>query len=395
MKGRVPFDDAHADPRRALLVELFRAALAAVDGRRRVRAALAGGRSGGRASVFAAGKAAAAMTLGAADALGDRIARALVVGPEGSIPAELRALRGVDCREAGHPRPDERSLEAGRALVGFAEAARSDGRVLLLVSGGASALVELPAPGVGLAGLAGLYDRSLAERMDIESLNRERAALSRIKGGRLRELFEGCELEALLLSDVPRDDPAVLGSGIADGPGIARRLVGSLDDALDAVLRAAASQGLVAARGQGRLSGDARAAARRICHELAIGRADLLAFGGETTVELPPRPGRGGRCQHLAAAASQAIAGHPDYLVLAAGTDGRDGASEDAGAIVDGGTAGRAADAGIDPEAALAAGDSGALLEATGDLLHTGPTGTNVGDIVLALRRPPEEMSPR
>jgi hydroxypyruvate reductase len=395
LQGRVPFDDDRADPRRSLLVELFRAALAAVDGRRRVRAALAGAREGGRVSVFAVGKAAPAMTLGAVDALGGRIARGLVVAPGGSIPAELRALPGIDCREAGHPRPDARSLEAGRALLDFASVARGVEPVLLLVSGGASALVEAPAAGVGLAELVALYDRSLAERLDIEALNRERAAVSRIKGGRLGALLAGSPVQALLLSDVPRDDPAVLGSGIADGPGIARRVVGSIDDALDAVLRAAAADGLVAQRGKGRLQGDAAEAARRICHELAIGGADLLAYGGETTVELPERPGRGGRCQHLAAAASLAIAGHADYLVLAAGTDGRDGASEDAGAVVDGGTAGRAADAGLDAAAALAAGDSGPLLEATGDLLHTGPTGTNVGDLVLALRRPPEEIPPR
>jgi hydroxypyruvate reductase len=395
LKGRVPFDDARADPRRSLLVELFRAALAAVDGRRRVRAALAGGRDGGSVSVFAVGKAAPAMTLGAADALGARISRGLVVAPDGSIPAALRALPGIDCREAGHPRPDARSLEAGQALLDFAAATKGSEPVLLLVSGGASALVEAPAAGVGLAELVALYDRSLAERLDIEALNRERAAVSRIKGGRLGALFAGSPVQALLLSDVPRDDPAVLGSGIADGPGITRRIVGSIDDALDAVLRAATADGLVAQRGRGRLQGDAAEAARRICHELAIGGANLLAYGGETTVELPERPGRGGRCQHLAAAASLAIAGHADYLVLAAGTDGRDGASEDAGAVVDGGTAGRAADAGLDAAAALAAGDSGPLLEATGDLLHTGPTGTNVGDLVLALRRPPEEMPPR
>lgn len=377
------------DSRRSLLIDLFRAGLAAVDGRRRVRAALAGGQGTGPVSAFAVGKAAAAMMLGAADALGPRLERALVVAPDGAIPDELRAVAGVTCLEAGHPRPDARSLAAGEALLAFAAATTAGSRVLLLVSGGASALLEVPVPGVGLAELAGLFDRSLAERFDIERLNRERIALSRIKGGRLAELFRDAAIEALLVSDVPRDDPAVLASGIADGPHVSRRLVGSLDDALDAILRAAAARGLAAERSGFRLEGDAEAAARRVCHELAIGSADLLAFGGETTVALPARPGRGGRCQHLALAAARAIAGHPEYLVLAAGTDGRDGAGDDAGAIVDAGTAERAADAGLDPAAALAAGDSGTLLEATGDLLCTGPTGTNVGDLVLALRQAP------
>jgi glycerate 2-kinase len=384
-----------ADPRRGLLLDLFRAGLDAVDGRRRVRAALAGGQGTAPVSVFAAGKAAAAMTLGAVDALGAQRVRGLVVAPDGAIPAELRDMTDIACLEAGHPRPDSRSLAAGEALLAFAAATTADSRVLLLVSGGASALLEVPAPGVGLAELAALYERSLAERLDIESMNRERIALSRIKGGRLADLFPQARIEALLLSDVPRDDPAVLASGIADGIRISRRLVGSLDDALEAIVRAAAARGLTAERGPGRLEGDAEAAARRICHELAIGGADLAVFGGETTVALPARPGRGGRCQHLAVTAARAIAGHPDYLVLAAGTDGRDGASEDAGAIVDGESIERASDAGLDPAAMLAAADSGALLEATGDLLHTGPTGTNVGDVVLALRQPPADLPPR
>lgn len=354
-----------------------------------MRAALAAAAAEGPVSAFAVGKAAAAMMQGAADALGARLTRGLVVAPDGSIPAELREHAGMECLEAGHPRPDERSLAAGLALLEFARQTPAGSRVLLLVSGGASALLEIPAPGVGLTELRALFDRSLAERLDIERLNRERVALSRIKGGRLPGLFGGARIEAFMISDVPRDDPAVLASGLLDDPGVSPRLVGSLEDALDAVLRAASARGLRARRGAERLAGDAELAARRICHELAVGDADLIVHGGEAVVQLPANPGRGGRCQHLAVAAARYIAGHADLLLLAAGTDGRDGASDDAGAIVDGATLERASDAGVDAAAALAAGNSGALLEATGDLLDTGPTGTNVGDIVLALRCSP------
>jgi hydroxypyruvate reductase len=360
-----------------------------VDGRRRVRAALAGRQDAGPVSAFAVGKAAASMMLGACDALGDRLQRGLVVVPQGAIPAELARLPGIRCLEAGHPYPDERSLAAGEALVAFAAATPLRSRVLLLVSGGASALLEVPAPGVGLPELRALFERSLSERMDIETLNRERAALSRVKGGKLPALFAGSSIEAYMISDVPRDDPAVLASGLLAAPGLVPRLVGSLDDALDAIARAALARGLRPLCATARLAGDAEDAARRICHELAVGTADLLIHGGETVVRLPARPGRGGRCQHLAAAAARCIAGHPDYLLLAAGTDGRDGLSDDAGAIVDGATEERALDAGLELAAALAAADTGALLEETGDLIHTGPTGTNVGDIVLALRSPP------
>jgi len=329
------------------------------------------------------------MMQGAIDALGGRLQRGLVVVPEGAVPAELRGIPGIQCLESAHPRPDERSLAAGRALLEFAAATPADGSVLLLVSGGASALLEVPAPGVGLAELRALYDRSLTERHDIERLNQTRIAHSLVKGGRLPGLFRGLRTKALMISDVPRDDPAVLASGLLDAPGLAPRLVGSIDEALEAVARAAAARGLRIARGTERLSGDAEAAARRICHELAVGDADLLIHGGETVVALPDRPGRGGRCQHFAVAAARCIAGHPEFLVLAAGTDGRDGASEDAGAIVDGETLQRAADCDMDPAVALAAADTGPFLEATGDLLYTGATGTNVGDIVLAFRRQP------
>jgi len=387
LKGLVPFDSA--DPRRSLLLDLFRTALAAVDGRRRMRAALTAAGAEGPVSAFAVGKAASAMMQGAVDALGDQLVRGLVIAPDRAIPDELRGLAGIECLEAGHPRPDERSLAAGRALLEFARQTAAGSRVLLLVSGGASALLEVPAPGVGLADLRALFDRSLTERLDIEHLNRERVALSRIKGGRLPGLFTGARIEAFMISDVPRDDPAVLASGLLDDPCVTPRLVGSLDDALEAALRAASARGLEAVRGSERLAGDAEAAARKICHELAIGEADLVIHGGEAVVQLPTNPGRGGRCQHLAVAAAQCIAGHADYVLLAAGTDGRDGASEDAGAIVDGATIERASGAGLDAAAALAAGDSGSLLEATGDLLDTGLTGTNVGDIVLALRCPP------
>ena len=388
LKGCVPFDaPSDGDPRRELLLDLFRIALAAVDGRRRVRAALAGREAPGPVSAFAVGKAAASMMLGAVDALGSRLERGFVVAPNGAVPPALTNRSGMLTLEAGHPRPDERSLAAGAALLAFAEATPPGSRVLLLISGGASALLEVPAPGIGLAELGALFERSLREGLDIEHLNRERIALSRVKGGQLAGLFKGTAIEALMISDVPRDDPAVLASGLLDTPGLERRLIGSIEEAIAAVERAAAQRGLNVVRGAERLAGDAEAAARRICHELAVGEADLHIHGGETVVQLPERPGRGGRCQHLAVAAARHLAGHADYLLLAAGTDGRDGASEDAGAIVDGSTIERAASSEMDPAAALSAADTGTFLEATGDLVHTGPTGTNVGDIVLALRQ--------
>jgi hydroxypyruvate reductase len=130
-------------------------------------------------------------------------------------------------------------------------------------------------------------------------------------------------------------------------------------------------------------------AAERAVDEMDRSGEPLLVSGGETTVQLPRAPGRGGRNQHLALAAARRISGRDDMALLAAGTDGSDGNSDDTGAVVDGGTIERGRDAGLDPEACLAGADSGRFLEASGDLVHTGPTGTNVGDLLLALCRDP------
>ncbi|MGQ0383910.1 MAG: DUF4147 domain-containing protein [Gammaproteobacteria bacterium] len=383
---------APCDPRREVLLQLLHAALGAVDGRRRVRAALAAKAGAGPVHVLAIGKAAAAMTQGALDALGDRLLRGLVIAAD-EADRPLATDPRLQYRTGGHPLPDGTSLAAGQALLAFAAATPPGARVLLLISGGASTLVEVPLPGVSLATLRETTARALAAGTDIETLNAERRALSAIKGGGLVALFRGCAVEGLLISDVPRDDPAIVGSGLLDAPDCRVTVVARLADALEAVMRAARAQGLAALPWPERLAGDAETAARRVCHELSVMKEPLLVAGGETVVRLPARPGRGGRCQHLALAAARLIAGHADYLLLAAGSDGRDGASEDAGAIVDGGTISRIEAAGFDAARGLAAADSGALLEAAGDLVYTGATGTNVGDILLALRHAPAPSS--
>jgi hydroxypyruvate reductase len=380
---------AEPDPRRTLLLGIFGSALDAVNGRRRVRAALAAGADDGPVVALAVGKAAAAMMLGAQDALGTRISRGLVVAPDDGSTQAFAGQPAIRCLAGSHPLPDERSLAAGLAMLEFAAATPPGSQVLLLVSGGASALAEAPAANVALAALRELTARALAEGTEIEALNARRRELSRIKGGRLVEQFRGCQVRGLLISDVPRDDAAVAASGLLASPRCSVTVVARLADALEAAQRTARARGLDAAIAPQRLAGGAEEAARRLCHELAVIPQPLLIAGGETVVRLPARPGRGGRCQQLALAAACLIAGHPEYLLLAAGTDGRDGSSDDAGAIVDGETLSRIEDAGFDARRGLAAADSGTLLEAAGDLLYTGATGTNVGDIVLALRLPP------
>jgi glycerate 2-kinase len=134
------------------------------------------------------------------------------------------------------------------------------------------------------------------------------------------------------------------------------------------------------------VDGPAGPAGRRLARALLGGPPGLHIWGGETTVVLPDSPGRGGRNQHLALAAAIELSGRPDVLLLSAGTDGTDGPTDDAGALVDGATLERARDAGLTAAASLARADSGTLLEASGDLIRTGPTGTNVMDLILGWR---------
>ena len=405
-----------ADPRRGVLLDLYASACDAVDGRRAVRAALATEPAAGRVTLIAVGKAAGAMTLGALDVLGERVARGLVISRAGHLDAELGAWPVLECLEGDHPVPRAASLAAGAALLRFAAATPPATRVLVLVSGGASSLVEALPASVTPADLERVNEWGLGAGLDIHALNAIRRRLSRLKDGRLAAALAHTDAEALLISDVPGDDPAVIGSGLvcalagAPRPRVPRwlaelldragdlppgarlksRIVATLDDALAAAERAADESGYSARRLAPAASGDAAVAASRFAHELALATSDLLVWGGETSVHLPPRPGRGGRNQHFALEAARLIAGHDDLVVLAAGTDGTDGNSQDAGAIVDGTTVARGAAEARDAAEALAGADAGSFLEATGDLLHTGPTGTNVGDIVLGLRCPPD-----
>ncbi|MBV6418236.1 MAG: D-glycerate 2-kinase [Steroidobacteraceae bacterium] len=377
---------------RALLLDWFVAALRAVDGRSCVRAALATAPivADGAAVVLAVGKAASRMTLGACEALGPRIDRALVITKAGSVDAALRDRPRVTIIESAHPLPDARSLAAGAQLLDWVDTLAPHEWPLFLVSGGASSLVEVLREGVTLAELAARNRSLLAGGEAIEAVNARRRELSRIKGGALIGRLRGRGGLALFLSDVPGDDPAVIGSGLA-GPApegvdrITRRVVANVEVAVEAVREEAVRSGLRVRVGAERFTGDAATLGARLAAELAARDTDVFVYGGESTVRLPEAAGRGGRNQHLALAAARALHGTRGLTLLAAGTDGTDGPTGDAGALVDGGTWQRILDAGLDAQACLARADSGAALEAAGDLLHTGATGTNVGDLVIGL----------
>lgn len=403
------------DPRRALL-EIFAAAVAAVNGTRRVRDYLAAHPPAGPVHLIAIGKAACPMARGAAEVLGDRVRSALVITKHGHTePLPWPVM------QAGHPVPDDASLAAGDRLLEFVAGLPPDASVLVLLSGGASALVERLPDGADLGHLRRLNEWLHGSGRDIAAANRIRKRLSLIKGGRLAPLLAPRPVLCLAISDVPGDDPRFIGSGplvadatigeepIDDAPAELRQLllrapplpaaddpafmcvrfeiVARLADAKHAALRTAREQGLDVLNEPEPLAGDALAAGARLAARLLESRPRRVhVWGGETAVRLPARPGRGGRNQSLALAAALVLQGHPQSFLLAAGTDGTDGPTEDAGALVDGATVARGELAGLDARDALARADAGTFLEASGDLIRTGPTGTNVMDLAIGLR---------
>jgi hydroxypyruvate reductase len=389
----IPPATGRSDPRRRLLLELFSAALASVNGRACTRDALKGATSK-RVHVAAIGKAAGAMALGAHDALGNAIERTIAITKDGHVEPQLFALPNLEFLESAHPVPDERSLAAGARLLEWVDALPEDAEPLFLISGGASSLVESLVPGATLAQLKDLNTRGLASGLAIGELNAQRALISRIKGGRLAARIAGRPARALFISDVPGHDPAVIGSGIMGPSGAAndrieRHVVASIDVATETVFRNAESLSLNPWRDITAFDGPADRLAVRFTHELHMNSHQVRVWGGESVVNLPPNPGRGGRNQHLALSAARVMAGHDNLLLLVAGTDGTDGVTEDAGALVDGETCSRVALAELDVQKCLQNADSGTALAAAGDLIHTGPTGTNVGDLVIGLKLSP------
>lgn len=398
---------------RALLLEILAAGLAAVDGT--VCTAKATSRAGHDRpfDLIAIGKSACAMTRGLLQAPGAGPGRGLIITRRGYEDPVLTRDDRLKIRATGHPLPDQDSLEAGSDLLEFVAGLQTGIDVVCLISGGASSLVEAPVPGVDLETLRRANQWLLASGLDIRAINAVRRRLSRIKGGGLAAALTGHAVTAYYISDVAADDPADIGSGLLKasrleppsglpawlgallGPGpagdiaagsVQHVIVADLDRALSACAAAAAAAGFPVSRHRTPLRGEPERAARRIVSDLDSGQPGIQLWGGETTPTLPPDPGRGGRNQHLALCCARRIAGRGDISILCAATDGSDGNSADAGGLVDGATIARGEAQGLDVERSLSRADAGVFLEASGDLVSTGPTGTNVTDLVIGLK---------
>lgn len=379
---------------RSRLRRLYRAALTGADPEAAVRRALAEPAvcavlaRARRVGVFASGKAAAAMLAGARGVPGPRLA----VVPRDGVRPRARAKGGLEVLVAAHPEPDRSSVRAARRAVAFFSEFGSGDAILCLVSGGTSALLCLPRPGLSLTEKRRAIALLARRGAPIVEVNRLRTALSAIKGGRLGRATRA-RLITLVLSDVPGDRAALVGSG----PTVRRRrrdvvrVVASNASGMAAAAREARSMGLEP-RVTSRLSGEAREAGARFARAaLRLRPGEVLLAGGETTVELGSggRGGRGGRCLELALGAAGILAGQDQdgVAILAAGSDGRDGSSPAAGAFADGTTLSRAKRGRLDPRTALARHDTHAFFTRLRDLFVTGPTGGNVADWAFAVRR--------
>ncbi len=439
---------------RQSILQILEAALAAVDPHRAVAAHLkrqdgllrvADGRytldDYRRLLVLGAGKAGAPMAQAVEHVLGDRITEGLVVVKEGyAAPTER-----VTLVEAGHPVPDERGVAAGRRILALARDAGPDDLALVLLSGGGSALLVAPAPGLTLADLQAMNRLLLACGATIQEINALRKHCSGVKGGQLARALHPATAITLVLSDVVGSPLDVIASGptvpdpstwadawavverynLADKlpPAIVARLQAGLrgeipdtpkpgDPIFEKVCtvivgenRVAALAALAEAEKLGYraqllttfLEGEAREVGGFLA---ALGREvqasghplappACLILGGESTVTLGQSPGKGGRNQEAALAAALALQGTAGIHVACLATDGTDGPTDGAGGLVDGSTLARGRALGMDGEAHLRRHDAYPFLEAVGDLLVTGPTRTNVNDLLLVLVEAP------
>ena len=396
---------------RKLLLDLYGSGLAAVHGRKRVRDWLVAHETPETFHLVAIGKAAAAMAAGALEAVSGRLQSGLVVTRHGYMEETVLQDPRLLCLEAGHPLPDAQSIAAGNALLLFLERAPRDARFLFLISGGTSSLVEAPVAGVTLEELQRLNQWLLGSGLPIADINRVRSALSRIKAGRLAAELHGRAATQLLISDVPGDVVSDIGSGLLSPPvphplptlpaqfaslplqqaqvleakEVETHVIASNRHARAAIVEAAKAAGHPAEDHGPLPAADAAACGESLARTLLSLAPGIHVWGGETTVKLPEDPGQGGRNQHLALSAAQALAGKRAVFLLSCASDGSDG-NDDAGALVDGGTLERGRDAGYDAAECLRRAAAGSFLEGSGDLLHTGLTGTNVMDLVIACK---------
>ena len=412
-----------------MLLSAIQAGLGAVRGEACLRRQLAPKDTQGRIVILAAGKAAVSMAAEACDILGPEV-EGIALTRYGHCGA-FRLPAGITVIEAAHPVPDASGEVAARRILALAESLTVQDRLIALISGGGSALLALPAPGVTLAEKQAVNRALLASGATVTEMNCVRKHLSAIKGGRLALAASPAPVETYCISDVAGDDPAQIASGptvpdcstledarlvlerygIKGSPGVAAALrdpanalppadhpvfvrsrvevVASARMALEAAAASLLEAGYTPVILGDAIEGEARAvgathAALALQYQTLGGRFALIS-GGECTVRLTEGAGKGGPNAEYLMALALGLDGQPGISAIAVDTDGIDGSGDNAGAIIDETTLARAAAAGIDWSAALDANRSYDSFAELGDLVITGPTLTNVNDLRIIL----------
>ena len=395
-------------------------AIAAVQPDAAVRRAVEGMKFEGRLLLVAAGKAAWQMAKAASDCLGDRIENGVVVTKYDHV---MGPIANFTCFEAGHPVPDENSFKGTQAALDLVADLTEKDTVLFLLSGGGSALFEKPL--VPAAELQDITGQLLACGADIVEINTIRKRLSQVKGGRFAQLCWPAKVEAVVLSDILGDPLDMIASGPAcpdsataeDAERIRKKYGLRMSEAAEKLLGIETPKSLDNVHTQ--INGSVRelcSAAGRVCEALGYtpvmltdqlccqakeagsflasilrthasdGKPMAFSAGGETVVKLTGH-GKGGRNQEIALAAAAGIDGMENAAVFSVGSDGTDGPTDAAGGYADGGTAGELRALGILVDDVLKDNDAYHALQKTGGLIMTGPTGTNVNDVAVALIR--------
>ncbi len=397
---------------------IVKEAIAAVQPDEAVRRAVSGREFPGRVLLVAAGKAAWQMAKAASDCLGDRIENGVVVTKYDHV---MGPIANFACYEAGHPVPDENSFKGTQAALDLVTGLTAQDTVLFLLSGGGSALFEKPL--VSGAELQDVTGQLLACGADIVEINTIRKRLSAVKGGRFAQLCAPAKVCAVILSDILGDPLDMIASGPAcpdtatreDAIAIAEKYGLKLSDEAKALMQIETPKALDNVETQ--INGSVRelcTAAAAVCRRLGYepvlltdqlccqakeagsmmasilkthandGRSVAYIAGGETVVVLTGH-GKGGRNQELALAAAAGIAGMKGAAVFSVGSDGTDGPTDAAGGYADSDTAAELKAAGLTVAGVLKDNDAYHALQKTGGLIMTGPTGTNVNDVAVAL----------
>lgn len=405
-----------------LLIDLWQCGVNEVRGRVSVKRYFDSvSKQNGAYSVIAIGKAANDMMLGAVDALGESIQSGLVITKYDHLTDELCEQKHMQCYESAHPVPNQDSLASGKALLNFINQIPANHEVLVLVSGGASSLVEVLIPSCNLEQLQELNEWALQVGLNIHEINFMRQQVSHIKGGKLCGHFKQSNVQCLYISDVPEDNVHIIGSGLLCADAnlselvdsgtkvlIRQKLLDVLNQAPDklalvhsesqfshvviannetaqeAVFSEAQQQGLTAFIEQASIDKDYIEVADTIFERVSSAATGVFIWGGEPTVVLPETPGMGGRNQALALRLAKKIQGSENIAILVAGTDGTDGPTNAAGALIDGNTCDKAMQKQWNVEDVLNKANAYPCLKDIGSLFSPGPTGTNVMDLIIA-----------